>query len=89
MKPAPPAGGTKPHAGAPGGRGRKPQPATSGDTSAQGRLVKQRFSLQNRKYRASERYYLVLQDAGDAIAQPQKQEFTIDIAFADDFGFRV
>lgn len=64
-------------------------PATSGDTSAQGRLVKQRFTLQNRKYRASERYYLVLQDAGDAIAQPQKQEFTIDIAFADDFGFRV
>ena len=30
MKPAPPAGGTKPHAGAPGGRGRKPQPQASG-----------------------------------------------------------
>ena len=64
-------------------------PAISASPLPEQRLLKQRFTLRNRKYSAKDRYYLVLQDTRDALAQPQRIEYTIDIAFADDFGFRL
>lgn len=45
------------------------------------------FNLKQRKYSATETYYLVIQDA-QGLSLPQKEEFHIDIAFAvDEFDF--
>ena len=45
------------------------------------------FNLKQRKYRATETYFLVIQDA-QGLSLPQKEEFHIDIAFAvDEFDF--
>lgn len=63
--------------------------ANSASSDAAARIFRKSFTLQNRSYSSRDRYYLVIQDAEDGIAQSQRHEFTIDIAFAGNFGFRV
>lgn len=63
--------------------------ADKNDASPEHRIFKQRFTLINRRYTKKEKYYLVVQNINDAVAEPDRYEFVIDIAFADDFGFGV
>lgn len=51
------------------------------------RITKTRIMLQSRRYDPGANYYLVVKDRDDPLAQSQRIEFHIDIAFADNFGF--
>jgi len=59
---------------------------SSARTSAE-RITKTRLTLQSRRYDPRANYYLVIKDRDDPLAQAQRIEFHIDIAFANDFGF--
>ena len=53
----------------------------------QDRTYRVGFNLKSRKYDNKETYYLVIADES-GLQLPQREEFTIDIAFAfDDFNF--
>jgi uncharacterized protein (TIGR02687 family) len=52
------------------------------------RMFKEKFTFRNRKYSKSEKYYLLMIDDKTEV-EIGRYEFTIDIAFADDFGFGV
>lgn len=58
------------------------------NTSPEGRVLSVKFTLKNRQYSRNGAYSLVMRDKNsDALIK--KYEFTIDIAFAGDFGFNV
>ncbi|MCC8014548.1 MAG: BREX-1 system phosphatase PglZ type A [Eubacterium sp.] len=50
------------------------------------RIFKLRFSFKNKKYDKTQKYYLVAYDEKTNL-EVLRREFTVDIAFADDFGF--
>ncbi|MHB8124871.1 MAG: hypothetical protein ACYDEJ_04370 [Desulfitobacteriaceae bacterium] len=50
------------------------------------RRFQEKFTFRNRKYSKDEKYYLVIKDMASDM-EISRQEFMIDIAFADDFGF--
>ncbi len=50
------------------------------------RVFRLRFSLKNRKYAKSQKYYLVAFDEKNGL-EAFRQEMIIDIAFSDDYGF--
>lgn len=50
------------------------------------RMFKEKFTFRNRKYSKSDKYYLIMIDDRTGI-EIGRYEFTIDIAFVDDFGF--
>lgn len=52
------------------------------------RMFKEKFTFRNRKYSKGERYYLVMVDDKTDL-ELARYEFTIDIAFSDDYGFGV
>lgn len=52
------------------------------------RMFKEKFTFRNRKYSKNENYYLLMIDDKTEV-EISRYEFTIDIAFADDFGFGV
>lgn len=52
------------------------------------RMFKEKFTFRNRKYSKGEKYYLVMIDDKTDV-ELGRYEFTIDIAFSDDFGFGV
>ena len=52
------------------------------------RQFHEKFTFKNRKYQKSDKYYLVMMDVESGM-EVQRQEFMIDIAFADDFGFSI
>lgn len=52
------------------------------------RMFKEKFTFRNRKYSKSEKYYLIMMDDKTDV-ELGRYEFTIDIAFSDDFGFGV
>lgn len=60
-------------------------PAISDAEGSAERIIRKSFTLQNRRYNPSDSYFLELRDVSDALAQPERIEFQIDIAFADDF----
>ncbi|MGI6501676.1 MAG: BREX-1 system phosphatase PglZ type A [Anaerostipes sp.] len=51
------------------------------------RTFHEKFTFKTRKYQRGDKYYLCLVDANDEKNVLQRYEFTIDIAFVDDFGF--
>ncbi len=52
------------------------------------RMFKEKFTFRNRKYSKSEKYYLVMMDDKTEV-EHGRYEFTIDLAFSDDYGFGV
>lgn len=56
------------------------------DSDTVKRVFRLRFSLKNRKYDKSQRYYLVAVDEATGL-ELFRREMVIDIAFADDYGF--
>ncbi len=50
------------------------------------RMFKEKFTFRNKKYSKSEKYYLVMIDDKTEV-ELGRFEFTIDMAFTDDFGF--
>jgi uncharacterized protein (TIGR02687 family) len=50
------------------------------------RMFKEKFTFRNRKYSKSEKYFLVMIDDKTEV-ELGRFEFTIDMAFTDDFGF--
>ncbi|MDO8548825.1 MAG: BREX-1 system phosphatase PglZ type A [Ignavibacteria bacterium] len=52
------------------------------------RMFKEKFTFRNRKYSKSDRYYLVMIDDKTDV-ELGRYEFVVDIAFSDDFGFKV
>lgn len=53
--------------------------------SAQDREFKEKFTLRNREYSKSKKYYLIIKNM--MTNEEEKYEFMIDIAFSDDFMF--
>lgn len=56
------------------------------DNDAAKRIFRLRFNLKNKQYNRSQKYYLVAYDNKNDV-EILRREMTIDIAFADDFGF--
>lgn len=56
------------------------------DNDAAKRIFRLRFNLKNKQYDRSQKYYLVAYDNKNDV-EVLRREMTIDIAFADDFGF--
>lgn len=54
---------------------------------AQDRMFRMRFNFKNQKYERSRKYYLVAIDCKTNL-EVLRQEVVMDLAFADDFGFR-
>ncbi|WP_071906587.1 BREX-1 system phosphatase PglZ type A [Methanobacterium congolense] len=54
--------------------------------SAKDREFKEKFTLRNRKYSKSKKYYLVMKNMENNV-EINRYEFTIDIAISDDFEF--
>jgi uncharacterized protein (TIGR02687 family) len=54
--------------------------------SAKDREFKEKFTLRNRKYSKSKKYYLVMKNMENDV-EINRYEFTIDIAISDDFEF--
>ncbi len=55
-------------------------------TEEQDRVFRCTFNLKSLQFDSKETYYLVISDES-GLQMPQREEFQIDIAFADDFGF--
>ena len=51
------------------------------------RTFHEKFTFKSKKYLPQDKYYLVLVDANDTNNELHRYEFTVDIAFVDDFGF--
>jgi uncharacterized protein (TIGR02687 family) len=60
--------------------------ANKKNTPPQQRLFREKFTLRDRKYSKSDKYFLVMKDANSDM-EVARYEFTIDIAFSGDFGF--
>lgn len=60
--------------------------ANSAARASAERIHKVRITLQNRRYDPGARHYLVIREEGDALAEVQRVEFTIDIPFAGNLG---
>lgn len=58
------------------------------NASPEKRQFREKFTFKNRKYDKGEHYYLVMIDL-EAGIEVERNEFQLDIAFADDFGFNV
>ncbi|MFA6856058.1 MAG: BREX-1 system phosphatase PglZ type A [Treponema sp.] len=56
------------------------------DASPDDRVFTEKFTFLSRKYNKAADYYLVISDLASGI-EIKRYKFTIDIAFADDFGF--
>ncbi|MBE6030167.1 MAG: BREX-1 system phosphatase PglZ type A [Clostridiales bacterium] len=52
------------------------------------RVFRLRFSLKNKAYDRNQKYYLIAKDEGSDL-EVLRHEISIDIAFADDFGFGI
>lgn len=52
------------------------------------RMFKEKFTFRNRKYSKGEKYYVLMIDDRTEV-EIGRYEFTIDIAFSDDFGFEI
>lgn len=51
-------------------------------------MFKEKFTFRNRKYSKGEKYYVLMIDDRTEV-EIGRYEFTIDIAFSDDFGFEI
>ena len=61
--------------------------ADSQSDAPEDRTFHEKFTFKSKKYLPQDKYYLVMVDANDTNNELHRYEFTVDIAFVDDFGF--
>ena len=61
--------------------------ADSQSDAPEDRTFHEKFTFKSKKYLTQDKYYLVMVDANDTNNELHRYEFTVDIAFVDDFGF--
>ena len=61
--------------------------ADSKSDAPEDRTFHEKFTFKSKKYLTQDKYYLVMVDANDTNNELHRYEFTVDIAFVDDFGF--
>lgn len=61
--------------------------ANNKDTNINNRIKKFRFSLSEKKYDVTKDYYIVIEENTDNGSELLRKKITIDIPFADDYGF--
>lgn len=61
--------------------------ADSQSDAPEDRTFHEKFTFKSKKYLPQDKYYLVMVDVNDTNNELHRYEFTVDIAFVDDFGF--